>query len=146
MRNCLDSLLATGDGTGGASEPVFEADPGPCKPGGDPAAGPWMDPVHARPAFKGRRDEADEARLSEQAQRNHPKRCKRRCSGARHDVALMPKRVVRYYVYRVGRTTPVARTSSTRIRISTTHGAYYFVRAVDAAGNRSYASGRVRGR
>jgi chitodextrinase len=55
-------------------------------------------------------------------------------------------RVVRYIVYRVGRATPVARTTSTRIRIHTTYGARYYVRAVDAAGNRSPVSARVRGR
>jgi chitodextrinase len=55
-------------------------------------------------------------------------------------------RVVRYYIYKVGRATPVARTTSTRIRIHTTYGARYDVRAVDAAGNRSLVSARVRGR
>ena len=55
-------------------------------------------------------------------------------------------RVVRYLVYRVGRSTPVARTTSTSIRISTVRGAYYYVRAVDAAGNGSRVSNRVRGR
>ena len=55
-------------------------------------------------------------------------------------------RVVRYYIYKVGRATPVARTTSTRIRIHTAYGARYYVRAVDAAGNRSLVSARVRGR
>jgi outer membrane biosynthesis protein TonB len=55
-------------------------------------------------------------------------------------------KVVKYLVFRYGFTTPVARTTSTSIRISTRAGARYFVRAVDAAGNRSYASAIVRGR
>ncbi len=55
-------------------------------------------------------------------------------------------RVVKYYVYRVGRSTPVAVTKYSKIRIYTVRGAYYYVRAVDAAGNRSYVSAKVRGR
>ena len=55
-------------------------------------------------------------------------------------------KVVKYLVFRYGSTTPVAHTTSTSIRISTRAGARYFVRAVDAAGNRSYASAIVRGR
>ena len=55
-------------------------------------------------------------------------------------------RVVRYYVYRYGRSTPVARTTGTRIRIYTVYGARYYVRAVDAAGNKSSRSAIVRGR
>jgi outer membrane biosynthesis protein TonB len=55
-------------------------------------------------------------------------------------------KVVRYYIYRVGRSTPVASTASTRIRISAAYGARYYVRAMDAAHNKSYASSRVRGR
>ncbi len=55
-------------------------------------------------------------------------------------------KVVRYYVYRVGRSAPVARDDTTRIRIPTVYGAYYYVRAIDAAHNRSLASARARGR
>ena len=55
-------------------------------------------------------------------------------------------KVVRYYVYRVGRSAPVAGTTATRIRIPTVYGAYYYVRAIDAAHNRSLASARARGR
>jgi chitodextrinase len=55
-------------------------------------------------------------------------------------------RVTRYYVYKVGRSTPVASTTATRIRIYTVARASYYVRAADAAGNRSYMSVRVRGR
>jgi chitodextrinase len=55
-------------------------------------------------------------------------------------------RVVRYYIYRVGRATPVGSTTSTRIRILTTYRAYYYVRAMDAAHNKSLLSTRVRGR
>lgn len=55
-------------------------------------------------------------------------------------------RVVRYHVYRYGRSTPVARTTGTKIRIYTVYGARYYVRAVDAAGNKSSRSAIVRGR
>ena len=55
-------------------------------------------------------------------------------------------RVVRYHVYRYGRSTPVARTTGTKIRIYTVYGARYYVRAVDAAGNKSPRSAIVRGR
>ena len=55
-------------------------------------------------------------------------------------------KVVKYYVYRVGRSSPIAITRVSQIRIATTRGAYYYVRAVDAAGNRSVMSGRVLGR
>jgi chitodextrinase len=55
-------------------------------------------------------------------------------------------RVVKYLVFRVGRSTPVASTTLSRIRIITRRGAYYYVKAVDAAGNRSIASAKVRGR
>ncbi len=55
-------------------------------------------------------------------------------------------KVVRYHVYRYGRSTPVASTRYTKIRIWTIYGARYYVRAVDAAGNRSYRSALVRGR
>jgi chitodextrinase len=55
-------------------------------------------------------------------------------------------RVVKYLVFRVGRSTPIASTTRSRIRITTRRGAYYFVKAVDAAGNRSVASAKVRGR
>jgi chitinase len=55
-------------------------------------------------------------------------------------------RVVKYLVFRVGRSTPVASTTRTWIKIVTRRGASYYVRAVDAAGNRSAASARARGR
>jgi chitodextrinase len=55
-------------------------------------------------------------------------------------------RVVKYLVYRVGRSKPVASTTNSRIRIVTVSGAYYYARAVDAAGNRSTASARSKGR
>jgi chitodextrinase len=55
-------------------------------------------------------------------------------------------RVVKYLVFRVGRSTPVASTTRSRIRIITRRGAYYYVKAVDAAGTRSIASAKVRGR
>jgi hypothetical protein len=54
--------------------------------------------------------------------------------------------VVRYYVYRVGRSTPVKMTTLSRARVRTVRGAYYYVRAVDAAGNLSAKSAKVRGR
>ena len=54
--------------------------------------------------------------------------------------------VVRYYVYRVGRSTPVKMTTLSRARVRTARGAYYYVRAVDAAGNLSAKSAKVRGR
>ncbi len=54
--------------------------------------------------------------------------------------------VVRYMVFRTGRAKPVARTKVSRIRIHTVRGARYYVRAVDAAGNRSVKSAKVRGR
>ncbi len=53
-------------------------------------------------------------------------------------------RVVRYLVYRYGRSTPIAQTSNAWIRIYTTRGMRYYIRAVDAAGNRSAMSGVVR--
>ncbi|MHB8891351.1 MAG: hypothetical protein ACYC65_04825 [Candidatus Limnocylindrales bacterium] len=55
-------------------------------------------------------------------------------------------RVVKYYIYRYGRSKPVASTRYTKIRIATVYGARYYVRAVDAAGNKSYRSRIVRGR
>jgi hypothetical protein len=54
--------------------------------------------------------------------------------------------VVRYKVYRVGRSRPVASTTVSRIWIRTVRGARYYVRAFDAAGNHSVRSARVRGR
>jgi chitin-binding protein len=54
--------------------------------------------------------------------------------------------VVRYYVYRTGRAKPVASTKVSKIRIRTVRGARYYVRAVDAAGNLSEKSAKVRGR
>jgi chitodextrinase len=53
-------------------------------------------------------------------------------------------RVHQYLIYRYGRSTPVARTTSLSIRIYTLRGATYYVRAVDAAGNRSSISRTVR--
>jgi hypothetical protein len=55
-------------------------------------------------------------------------------------------RVVKYRIFRVGRSTPVLSTTRTRIRFATRYGAYYYVRAYDAAGNRSPSSRAVRGR
>ena len=52
-------------------------------------------------------------------------------------------KVVKYLIYRVGRTTAIAHTTRTSIRLYTTRGARYYVRAVDAAGNRSSISTRV---
>jgi chitodextrinase len=54
--------------------------------------------------------------------------------------------VVKYHVYRVGRSRHVAVSTVSRIRIWTRHGARYYVRAIDKAGNRSLASASVRGR
>ena len=54
--------------------------------------------------------------------------------------------VVRYYVYRVGRGTPIAVTKVSRIRIWTARRARYYVRAYDLAGNRSTASATALGR
>lgn len=54
--------------------------------------------------------------------------------------------VVRYKVYRAGRARPVASTTLSKIRIHTVRGARYYVRAVDAAGNLSVKSAKVRGR
>ncbi|MEI7744949.1 MAG: alpha-amylase, partial [Chloroflexota bacterium] len=55
-------------------------------------------------------------------------------------------KVAKYYIYRVGRSAPVAVARISRIRIATIRGASYYVRAVDTSGNRSAASGSVRGR
>ncbi len=55
-------------------------------------------------------------------------------------------RTVKYYIYRVGRSTPIAMTRISQVRIATVSGAYYYVRAVDAAGNRSANSARLLGR
>jgi chitin-binding protein len=54
--------------------------------------------------------------------------------------------VVKYKIYREGRKRAVGVTTGTSIRIHTRFHARYFVRAFDAAGNRSYASRHVRGR
>jgi hypothetical protein len=54
--------------------------------------------------------------------------------------------VARYLVFRSGRAKAVASTTSPRIRILAAYRATYYVRAVDAAGNRSGISARVRGR
>jgi hypothetical protein len=55
-------------------------------------------------------------------------------------------RVVKYYVYRVGRGSPIAVTKVSRIRIWTARRAKYYVRAYDLAGNRSPASATALGR
>lgn len=52
--------------------------------------------------------------------------------------------VVRYAVYRVGRSKPMASTTSRHARFRYVAGATYVVRAFDAAGNRGPASTRVR--
>ncbi|HEY6569796.1 MAG TPA: hypothetical protein VIZ22_05870, partial [Candidatus Limnocylindrales bacterium] len=54
--------------------------------------------------------------------------------------------VVKYKIYRAGHARPIATTTSRHIRITTKAGAKYKVRAFDAAGNRSAASNKVRGR
>lgn len=53
-------------------------------------------------------------------------------------------KVVKYLIYRVGRSTPIAQTTSTSIRLYTWRYARYYVRAVDAAGNKSGMSTVVR--
>ena len=55
-------------------------------------------------------------------------------------------RVVRYAIYRVGKATPIGYTSVSYMTIGTVAGAKYYVRAIDAAGNRSYGSTAIRGR
>jgi chitodextrinase len=55
-------------------------------------------------------------------------------------------KVAKYYVYRVGRSKPVAVAKYSKIRLYTVRGAYYYVRAVDTAGNVSYMSAKVRAR
>ena len=52
--------------------------------------------------------------------------------------------VVRYAVYRVGRSTAIKSTTSRHARFRYVAGAKYVVRAFDAAGNRGPASSRVR--
>jgi hypothetical protein len=52
----------------------------------------------------------------------------------------------RYAIYRVGRSSPVETTTVSRIRIRTVRDARYYVRAIDAAGNRSEATRTIRGR
>jgi chitodextrinase len=52
--------------------------------------------------------------------------------------------VVRYLVYRVGRVAPLTSTHSTSIRVARVRGARYYVRAVDAHGNRGNRSTIVR--
>ena len=52
--------------------------------------------------------------------------------------------VARYIVYRVGRTKAVASTTSLSITIPRVAGARYYVRAVDAHGNRSLTTRLVR--
>jgi len=54
--------------------------------------------------------------------------------------------VAKYYVFRVGRASPVRAVKVSRIRLWTARGAKYYVRAVDAAGNRSAASATAVGR
>ena len=46
----------------------------------------------------------------------------------------------------MGRSTPIAVTKYSKIRIYTVRGAYYYVRAVDTSGNRSSMAATVRGR
>ncbi len=55
-------------------------------------------------------------------------------------------RVTRYRIYRVGQTRPVTSTTRTSVTIRAVRGAYYYVRALDAASNRSASSVRIRGR
>jgi hypothetical protein len=55
-------------------------------------------------------------------------------------------KVVKYRIYREGRTRAISVTTRSWIRIATVRGAKYYVRAFDAAGNRSYGSRHLRGR
>jgi hypothetical protein len=53
-------------------------------------------------------------------------------------------KVVRYRIYRVGRSRPVATTAARWAKIHRVSGALYYIRAVDGAGNQGVRSNRVR--
>jgi hypothetical protein len=53
-------------------------------------------------------------------------------------------KVARYNIYKVGSASPIAHTTSLSVRIHTSRGATYYVRAVDTSGNKSSMSYRVR--
>ena len=55
-------------------------------------------------------------------------------------------KVLKYRIYREGRSKALAATTRSWIRIPTVKGARYYVRAVDTSYNRSYASRHLRGR
>ncbi|HYO42814.1 MAG TPA: hypothetical protein VES19_06395 [Candidatus Limnocylindrales bacterium] len=55
-------------------------------------------------------------------------------------------KVAKYAIYKVGRSTPIAVSKVSKIRIRTVRGAYYYARAIDSSGNRSWVSAKVRGR
>ena len=55
-------------------------------------------------------------------------------------------KVLKYRIYREGRTKALAATTGTKIKIWTRYRSKYYVRAVDTSYNRSYASVHVRGR
>jgi chitodextrinase len=55
-------------------------------------------------------------------------------------------KVLKYRIYRVGRTKALAATTATKIRIYTVRGARYYIRAVDTSGNRSTTTPYVYGR
>ena len=55
-------------------------------------------------------------------------------------------KVLKYRIYRVGRTKALAATTASAIRIYTVRGARYYIRAVDTSGNRSTTTPYVYGR
>ena len=55
-------------------------------------------------------------------------------------------KVLKYRIYRVGRTKAIAATTGTKIRIYTVRGARYYVRAIDTSYNRSTTSNYAYGR
>ena len=55
-------------------------------------------------------------------------------------------KVLKYRIYREGRTKAIAATTRSWIRIPTVKGARYYVRAVDTSYNRSFGSRHLRGR
>jgi fibronectin type 3 domain-containing protein len=55
-------------------------------------------------------------------------------------------KVLKYRIYRVGRTKAIGATTGTKIRVYTLKGARYYVRAVDTSGNRSTRSNLAYGR
>ena len=55
-------------------------------------------------------------------------------------------KVLKYRIYRVGRSKAIAASTVSRIRIYTVRGARYYVRAIDTSGNRSTTTNYVYGR